>query len=90
MGESCKFLYSTVYCLMFSATQDQLQGIPGACGAMLVPVLLGSDKTTTSVATGDNEYYPLYLSIGNVQNNIRRAHRDAVEVIAFLAVTKSE
>lgn len=56
---------------------------------MLVPILLGSDKTTTSVATGDNEYYPLYLSIGNVHNNIRQAHRDAVEVIGFLAVAKS-
>lgn len=56
---------------------------------MLVPVLLGSNKTTTSVATGDNEYYPLYLSIGNVHNNVQQAHRDAVEVIGFLAVTKS-
>lgn len=74
---------------MFSAVQDQLQKIPEANGATLVPVLLGSDKTTTSVATGDNEYYPLYISIGNVHNNVRRAHRDAVEVIAFLAVSKS-
>jgi Plavaka transposase len=57
---------------------------------MIVPVILGSDKTTTSVATGDNEYYPLYLSIGNVHNNVRRAHRDAVEVVGFLSVAKSE
>ena len=57
---------------------------------MIVPVILGSDKTTTSVATGDNEYYPLYLSIGNVHNNVRRAHRDAVEVIGFLSVAKSK
>jgi Plavaka transposase len=57
-------------------------------GAMLVPIILGSDKTTVSVATGHNEYYPLYLSIGNVHNNIRRAHRGAVAVIAFLSIPK--
>ena len=40
-------------------------------GAMFMPVILGSDKTTVSVVTGDNEYYPLYASIGNVHNNVR-------------------
>jgi Plavaka transposase len=75
---------------MFNAVLDQLQKIPKAHGTALVPVLVGGDQTTTSVATGDNEYYPLYISIGNVHNNVRRAHRDAVEVIAFLAVSKSQ
>ncbi|KAF9007622.1 hypothetical protein BDQ17DRAFT_1389069 [Cyathus striatus] len=28
-------------------------------GSMFAPVILGSDKTTVSVATGQNEYYPL-------------------------------
>jgi hypothetical protein len=36
--------------------------------------------------TGNTEYYPLYLSIGNVTNSVRRGHRDAVVVIAFLAI----
>ena len=54
-----------------------------------MPIILGSDKTTVSVATGNNEYYPLYLSIGNVHNNVRRAHRDAVAIIGFLAMPKS-
>ena len=57
---------------------------------MLVPIILGSDKTTVSVATGHNEYYPLYISIGNVHNSIRRAHRGAVSLNAFLAIPKSE
>jgi Plavaka transposase len=35
---------------------------------------LGSDKTTVSVGTGNNEYWPLYMSIGNINNNVRRAH----------------
>ena len=57
---------------------------------MLVPIILGSDKTTVSVATGQNEYYPLYISIGSIHNNIRRAHRGAVALIAFLAIPKSK
>jgi hypothetical protein len=59
-------------------------------GATFVPVILGSDKTTVSVGTGNNEYYPLYLSIGNVRNNVCRAHRDAIAVIGFLAMPKSK
>ena len=52
--------------------------------------MLGSDKTTVSVATGQNEYYPLYMSIGNISNAVRRAHRNAVVVIGFLAIPKSD
>jgi hypothetical protein len=33
-------------------------------GATFVSVVLGSDKTTVSVGTGDNEFYPLYASTG--------------------------
>ena len=63
---------------------------PETHGAMLVPIILGSDKTTVSVGTGNNEYYPLYLSIGTVHNIICRAHQGAVSLIAFLAIPKSE
>ena len=31
-------------------------------GCMFVPIVLGSDKTTVSVGTGDIEYHPLYFS----------------------------
>lgn len=55
---------------------------------MVVTLLLGSDKTTVSVATGQNDYYPLYLSIGNITNRVRRAHEDGVIVIGFLAIPK--
>ncbi|KAH9011269.1 hypothetical protein EDB84DRAFT_1540472 [Lactarius hengduanensis] len=58
-------------------------------GAMFVPVILGSDKTTVSVATGQNDYYPLYISLGNVHNAVRRAHRNAVSLLAFLAIPKT-
>lgn len=57
---------------------------------MFVPVILGSDKTTVSVATGQNDFHPVYLSIGNIRNNVRRAHRNALVLIAFLAIPKSD
>jgi len=57
---------------------------------MLVPIILGSDKTTVSVVTGQTNYYPLYLSIGNVRNTVRRAHCNVVALIGFLAMPKSK
>ncbi|KAH8977117.1 hypothetical protein EDB86DRAFT_3068012 [Lactarius hatsudake] len=38
---------------------------------------------------GHNEYYPVYMSIGNVRNNVRRAHRNAVVLLGFLAIPKT-
>ncbi|KAH8106722.1 hypothetical protein BXZ70DRAFT_1069328 [Cristinia sonorae] len=69
---------------------DIIMEDPNTHGAMYVPIVLGSDKTTVSVATGQNEYYPLYISLGNVTNNVRRAHRNAVALLGFLAVPKGE
>lgn len=43
-----------------------------------------------SVATGQNEFYPLYISNGNIHNNVRRAHRDGVSILGFLSIPKSE
>ncbi|KAI5984758.1 hypothetical protein EDD15DRAFT_2201065 [Pisolithus albus] len=57
---------------------DILAKDPAMHGAMLVPVILGQ-----------NDYYPLYLSIGNVHNNTCRAHHNAVVLLAFLAIPKS-
>ncbi|KAH9957041.1 hypothetical protein BGW80DRAFT_1439280 [Lactifluus volemus] len=68
---------------------DILAEDPETHGATFVPIILGSDKTTVSVATGHNEYYPLYVSIGNVHNCIRRAHRNAVSLVGFLAIPKT-
>jgi hypothetical protein len=58
-------------------------------GVTICSIILGSDKTTVSVATGQNEYYPLYLSNGLIHNNVRRAHRNAMSLVAFLAIPKS-
>ena len=63
---------------------------PNNHGAMCCDLIFASDKTTVSVATGQNEYWPLYMSLGNVWNNVRRAHRNAIVVIGFLAIPKGD
>lgn len=57
-------------------------------GAIFIPIILGSNKTTVSVATGQYEYHPIYLSIGNVHNHIWQAHKDALVLIGFLPIPK--
>jgi hypothetical protein len=56
---------------------------------MLAGVMFGLDKTTVSVGTGDTEFHPVYASLTNIKNGTRRAHRDALIPIAFLAIPKS-
>ncbi|KAF8798474.1 hypothetical protein BYT27DRAFT_7122845, partial [Phlegmacium glaucopus] len=68
---------------------DVIAEDPDTHRAMFIPIVLGSDKTTVSVATGQTEYYPLYASLGNVSNTVRRAHKNAVTIIGFLAIPKS-
>lgn len=57
---------------------------------MYVAVILRSDKTTVSIAMGDTEYHPVYLSIGGLHNGVRCAHQNALVPIAFLAIPKSK
>ncbi|KAG1728600.1 uncharacterized protein EDB91DRAFT_1239333 [Suillus paluster] len=68
---------------------DIIAGDPETIGSAFVPVILRSNKTTVSVVTCNNAYYPLYLSIENVHNNVCRARRDAVTIIGFLAMPKT-
>ena len=55
---------------------------------MFVPVIAGSDKTTVSVATGHQEYHPVYASPGIISNTARRGHGNGVLPIAFLPIPK--
>ncbi|KAF8871196.1 hypothetical protein CPB84DRAFT_1855134 [Gymnopilus junonius] len=57
-------------------------------GAMFALVILGSDKMTVSVATGQTDFYPLYTSLGNIHNSVRCAHKNAVALVGFLAIPK--
>ncbi|KAG2108411.1 uncharacterized protein F5147DRAFT_799705 [Suillus discolor] len=43
---------------------DEIAKDPNMLGSMFVPIILGSDKTTISVGTGNNEYYPLMRQSG--------------------------
>ncbi|KAL1663475.1 hypothetical protein GGF50DRAFT_115990 [Schizophyllum commune] len=58
-------------------------------GAMFVPVISGSDKTTVSVATGHQEYHPVYISPGCITNTARRAHGDGILPVAMLPIPKT-
>ncbi|KAG6370379.1 hypothetical protein JVT61DRAFT_12100 [Boletus reticuloceps] len=68
---------------------DMIAEDPMTHGATLIPIVLGSDKTTVSVATGQHDYYPLYLSIGNLHNTAHCAHKNGIKLIAFLAMPKT-
>lgn len=70
--------------------KDEIVKEPANHSAIFCPTILRSDKTTVSVATGKNEFYPLYLLNGLIHNNVRRAHRNTLTLIAFLAIPKSE
>ncbi|KAG1780646.1 hypothetical protein EV702DRAFT_1177861 [Suillus placidus] len=55
---------------------DTISQDPETHRSALVPIILSSDKTT--------------VSIGNVCNNVRRAHCDALVIIGFLAIPKTD
>jgi len=55
---------------------------------MYCPVIVGSDKTTVSVAMGQVEYHPVYFSISGIHNTVQQAHCGAVSPGAFLAIPK--
>ena len=57
---------------------------------MLTVFALGADKTTVTVGTGNQEFHPVYHTVGNIHNDMRRAHHDAVVPLAFLAIPKGE
>ncbi|KAG1866432.1 hypothetical protein C8R48DRAFT_747650 [Suillus tomentosus] len=71
------------------AQADKISEDPDTHGSTFMLVILGSDKTTISVATGQNNYYPLYTSIGNIQNNVCHTHRNGI-VNLETAMTKPE
>ena len=57
---------------------------------MLVPIVAGSDKTTVSVATGHQEFHPVYAGPGNMDNVTRWSHSLGLQPIALLPIPKSE
>ncbi|KAH9032130.1 hypothetical protein EDB85DRAFT_2073967 [Lactarius pseudohatsudake] len=83
-------VWSNLMSADWAAKQADLIGAdPSTHGAMFVPVVMGSDKTTVSVATGHQEYHPVYMSPGNLSNIARRAHGNALLPVAFLPIPKT-
>ncbi|KAF9488379.1 hypothetical protein BDN71DRAFT_1485108 [Pleurotus eryngii] len=60
-----------------------------AVSAMLVSILIGSDKMTVSVATGHQEYHPVYIGAGNIHNSMRCSHAHGMEPVALLPIPKT-
>jgi hypothetical protein len=50
--------------------KDIIAENPETHGSVFCPIILGSNKATVSIVTGHNKYWPIYLSIGNIHNNI--------------------
>ncbi|KAH9965084.1 hypothetical protein BJV74DRAFT_738937, partial [Russula compacta] len=53
---------------------DEILKNPSNLGAMLVGVVAGSDNTVMSVAMGQQEFHPIYVGPGNVDNPTQQAH----------------
>lgn len=68
--------------------QEELAEDPSLSGVAIATWLAGSDKTTVSVATGQNNYYPLYGGCANIHNAARRSHRNGMVLVGFLAIPK--
>jgi Plavaka transposase len=52
----------------FVHTQDEISWDPSTHGVMLVGIIAGSNKTVASVAMGHQEFHPVYVGPGNVNN----------------------
>ena len=57
---------------------------------MFVPIVVGSDKMTVSIAMGHQQYHPIYMSPSNMTNVAWQAHGNALLPVAFLPIPKSE
>lgn len=78
------------FTMLIYCDQDKIAEDPNTHGSMLVPVILGADKTTVSIATGNQHFHPVYANLGNIHNEMRRSHRDATIPLAFLAIPKGK
>ena len=76
--------------LCLKCVQDIIARDAHTHGSIFMPIILRSDKTTVFVATGQNNFYPLYMSIGNIHNMLHCAHKNLLVLIGFLAMPKSK
>ncbi|KAL0062999.1 hypothetical protein AAF712_010130 [Marasmius tenuissimus] len=87
---SGKQVYSNLMSADWAWQQSDIIGQdPATHGAMFIPVVCGSDKTTVSIATGHQEFHPVYQSPGNITNAAQRGHGSSVLPSAFLPIPKT-
>jgi Plavaka transposase len=55
---------------------------------MFLPLIMGSDKTTVSVATGNQEFHPFYGSPGMISSIAHHGHGSGVLLHAMLLIPK--
>ncbi len=90
-GHGVKLYVNSFICVtLLILSQNIIAQDPNNHDTTFVPTIFESDKTTVSVATGQNEYYPFYMSNGLIHNNVRRAHRNGLTLIGFFAIPKSK
>ena len=76
------------YDLITKILQDKIAKLDGTKGAMLVPVVSGSDKTTVSIPTGHQKFHPVYASPRNLSNLAKHGHGCGVLPVTFLPIPK--
>ncbi|KAE9384731.1 hypothetical protein BT96DRAFT_1095978 [Gymnopus androsaceus JB14] len=67
---------------------DTIAQDPNMFGSTFIPIITGSDKTTVSAMTGNQEFHPGYISLGNITNVARRAHGNSMVPYVFLPIPK--
>ena len=70
--------------------QDTITVDPCIHGLVFILIIAGSDKTKVSVATGHQEYHPVYKSSGCLTNTAQQGHGLGVMPIAFLPIPKGQ